>query len=178
MVVIISMVKLVLGIWWCSNRSRGRVVETGRVVVSRRVRTCVNYAAVPTVENDELQRAHERAEEGTPDYPPPAYSPIPEPHADSGGQTLNQGEGIVNKSYNGVQQEPPMLPPPAYEPRQDASENTNSVQTEQAQREAEAGTTEDVNGAPQGQAILVPPPPYSTATNQHTAQTGPTIPNP
>ena len=143
-------IKIVIWISWCSRRRRRRVV------VVRRQAACV---AVPIVQNDELEREYERAKQGIPYRPPPAYSPTPEPHENSTqntGQTLHQEEGIVNTSYEGV-------PPPAYDlnPASNLSENANSIQT------GLTGTTDHVH-----------PPPYSAATNLHMPQSSPSTPNP
>ena len=168
---------------WCSRHQRERTV-----VVCRRV---TRYTAVPIVDNDELQREHERAEQETPHCPPPAYSAQhiqpaysaqhiqpaysaqhiqPAYSAQHTGQTPDQDEGergIVNGSEDyGVQQGSPMAPPPAYSPSPAAnsSENANSVQTDQTQRGGVIGNSEDVNGVPEG-SIMVPPPAYYPPEN-------------
>ena len=87
------------------------------------MRRRVTAVAVPIVDNDELQREHERAEQEIPGCPPPAYSPtaeLGEGATQHTGQTPDQDEGergIVNGSEDyGVQQGSPMPPPPAYPP--------------------------------------------------------------
>ena len=141
----------------CSSHQRRRVV-----VVRRRV----TVVAAPLVDNDELQREHERAEQEPPDCPPPAYSPtaeLGEGASQHTGQTPDEDEGewgIVNGSEDyGVQQGSPMAPPSAYSlsPAANSSENGNSVETDQTQRGGVIGNSEDVNGVPEG-SIMVPPP--------------------
>ena len=161
----ILFIKLIFWSVWCSRHQRERTV-----VVCRRV---TRYTAVPIVDNDELQREHEHAEEETPDCPPPAYSPtaeLGEGATQHAGQTPDQDEGergIVNGSEDyGVQQGSPMAPPPAYSPSPAANsnENANSVQTDQTKRGGVIGNSEDVNGVPEG-SIMVPPPAYYPPEN-------------
>ena len=102
--VLLVILKLAVWVSWCSRRRR--------VVVVRRRVTCV---AVPIVNEDELQREHERAME--PDRPPPAYSPRP---------------------FEDNTAEPPTGPPPVYSrnPPSNENENINSSETAQNQRSA------------------------------------------
>ncbi len=161
--------KIALCAAWCSRHQRRRVV-----VVRRRVTV---VAAVPIVDNDELQREHERAEQETPDCPPPAYSPtaeLGEGATQHTGQTPDQDEGergIVNGGEDyGVQQGSPiapppyspMVPPPAYSPSPavNSSENANSVETDQTQSGRVTGNSEYVNGVPEGSTMVPPPASY------------------
>ncbi len=154
--IVLVISKIALWAARCSSHQRRRVV-----VVRRRV----TVVAVPIVDNDELQREHERAEQETPDCPPPAYSPtaeLGEGASQHTAQTPDQDEGewgIVNGSEDyGVQQGSPMAPPSAYSlsPAANSSENANSVETDQTQRVV-IGNSEDVNGVPEI-SIMVPPP--------------------
>ena len=125
---------LTLGLRLCYAR-RGRCA----VVLRRRV-AC--SATAPIVENDELQREHEEAEQEQLDYPL-LYTPTAEPLE---GCTTNNGqnpyqaqeEEMVNAEEGpGVPQGSTMEPPPPYSPNPAAisSESTNSTQTDPAQRE-------------------------------------------
>ena len=170
---VIFLVILKLALWasWRARRQRG-------VIIVRRRVTCV---AVPIVENDELQREHERAAQGIPDRPPPAYSPRPfesntpsppvgpPPEYSATNQNVNTnsvqtdqtqtaGDNGNTEEINGVPQGSTMVPPPAYSPNRATNPNENSsVQTDQTQRAGvTAGNTEEINGVPQGNTIIPP----------------------
>lgn len=136
-----------------------------RVVVVRRRVTC--GVTVPIVQNDELQREHERAEQETSDYPPP-YTPRAETweggmQSDNENPDQIQHEEMVNADEDhGTPPGSAMVPPPAYSPSPAtiSSENTNSAQTDPAQREGIPGNIEGSHGVTQG-STMVPPPEYS-----------------
>ena len=117
------------------------------------------------MENDELQREHERAEQEIPDCPPPPYSPTAEPglvDTQNTGQNQDQteGGGQANTSEgHGVHQGSPMAPP-AYSSSPAANPNENTTQTDLIQMGGMTGNIEEINGVPQGSA-MVPPPAYS-----------------
>ena len=134
--VFLVILKLAVWVSWCSRRRR--------VVVVRRRVTCV---AVPIVNQDELQREHERAMQ--PDRPPPAYSPRP---------------------FEDNTEEAPTGPPPVYSrsPPSNENENINSSETAQNQTSGESGNAEGVTNVAQDP---IPPPAYSPSPAVNMGQT-------
>jgi hypothetical protein len=178
---VVFIVLVILKIAFCYSRARRQ-----RVLVVRTRRVACVEVSVPIVENDELQREHERAEQEIPDCPPPPYSPTAEPgeiDTQNTGQNQDQteGGGQANTSEGyGVHQGSPMAPP-AYSSSPAANPNENTTQTDLIQMGGMTGNIEEMNGVPQGSA-MVPPPAYSprpaanpneNITGQNSAQPDP-----
>ena len=128
-----------------------------RVLVVRRRVTCVR---VPIVENDQLQREHERAEGGIPANPPPAYSPrdntpkgppplyTPLPTTSSNETSESaQAHGARDNTTHvpDVQQGDTMVPPPAYQPNNVANTHQNANTDQNASTEQNASTGQNGN---------------------------------
>ena len=149
----ITVISVVISLCGCCSRSRRR---QGALVVRRRV-SCVR---VPIVENDQLQREHERAEGEIPARLPSAYSPRDntpkEPHSlytpmptTSSNETSEsaQAHGARNNTahVHGVQQGETMVPPAAYQSNYVANTEQNGNTDQNANTEQNANTNQNGN---------------------------------